>query len=349
MSSQPVSRVPVPKSARKPAGATAGTKAAVASDTAVARNLLDRIEEGLETLRPSEQAVGRYVLRHPNLVIDLTFPEIAERAGVSQPTVARFCTAFGFSGYRDFKLRLAQSLAGSVPFVHRDVGLKDSASEIGAKVFDRTIAALVSVRNHLEPANIREAALLLARARRIEFYGSGNSGIVAQDAQHKFMRLGPPVAAYADPHLQLVAAALLDGESVVVALSGSGSTVDLLESVRVARGTGAKIIAITATGSPLAQLADVLVRADVPEDLDVYAPMSSRLVHLALIDVLAVAVAVERGPSLAQKLKRAKEALSERRLDERKPDERKPEDRKPEESKRQDAPISNTRTRARTR
>jgi DNA-binding MurR/RpiR family transcriptional regulator len=78
-------------------------------------------------------------------------------------------------------------------------------------------------------------------------------------------------------------------------LSGSGSTVDLLESVRVARGTGAKIIAITATGSPLAALADVLVRADVPEDLDVYAPMSSRLVHLALIDVLAVAVAVTIG------------------------------------------------------
>lgn len=325
------------------AGSAGKTGQDPAADAAVARNLLDRIEEGLEALRPSEQAVGRYVLRHPNQVIDLTFPDIAERAGVSQPTVARFCTAFGFSGYRDFKLRLAQSLAGSVPFVHRDVGLQDSASEIGAKVFDRTIAALVSVRNHLEPANIREAALLLARARRIEFYGSGNSGIVAQDAQHKFMRLGPPVAAYADPHLQLVAAALLDVDSVVVALSGSGSTVDLLESVRVARGTGAKIIAITATGSPLAALADVLVRADVLEDLDVYAPMSSRLVHLALIDVLAVAVAVERGPQLAQKLKRAKDALSDRRLDDRAHDAYHQDGRTMTESRNQHAKTARTR------
>lgn len=286
------------------------------TEVAPGQSLLDRVEAGMDSLRPSEQAVGQYILRHPNQVIDLTFPEIARRAGVSQPTVARFCLAFGFAGYRDFKLRLAQSLAGSVPFVHRDVGLQDSAAEIGAKVFDRSIAAMVHTRNHLDPANIRNAATLLARAKRIEFYGSGNSGIVAQDAQHKFMRLGPPTAAYSDPHLQLVAAALLSSDAVVVAISGSGSTVDLLEAVGVAREAGAKIVAITASGSPLAEHADVLLRADVPEDLDVYAPMSSRLVHLALIDVLAVAVAVERGPALVQKLKRSKQVLSERRIDE---------------------------------
>lgn len=297
----------------------AAASKAGAAETAPGQSLLDRVEAGMESLRPSEQAVAQYILRHPNQVIDLAFPDIAHRAGVSQPTVARFCLAFGFAGYRDFKLRLAQSLAGSVPYVHRDVGLQDSAAEIGAKVFDRSIAAMVHARNHLEPANIRAAATLLARARRIEFYGSGNSGIVAMDAQHKFMRLGPPTAAYADPHLQLVAAALLDTDAVVVAISGSGSTVDLLEAVGVAREAGARIVAITASGSPLADLADVLLRADVPEDLDVYAPMSSRLVHLALIDVLAVAVAVERGPALAQKLKRSKQVLSERRIDETRP------------------------------
>jgi len=103
--------------------------------------LLDRIQSGLDQLRPSEQQVARFVLRHPNLVINLSFPEIAARTGVSQPTVARFCMAAGFSGYRDFKLRLAQSLANSVPFVHRDVNSKDSMTEVGAKVFDRAIAA----------------------------------------------------------------------------------------------------------------------------------------------------------------------------------------------------------------
>lgn len=277
--------------------------------------LLDRIQSGLDNLRPSEQRVARYVLRHPNLVINLTFPEIAAQTGVSQPTVARFCTASGFSGYRDFKLRLAQSLATGVPFVHRDVNLKDSMAEVGAKVFDRAIAALMTVRNHLDSVALDRAIRLLADAKKIEFYGAGNSGIVAMDAQHKFFRLGAPAVAYADPHVHAMAASLLGEGDVVVAISGSGSTLDLLRSVEIARGAGAKVIAITSSDSPLAKLANITLFADVPEDLDVYAPMTSRLVHLAIIDVLSVGVAVMRGPALGAKLKRAKEVISERRIE----------------------------------
>ena len=277
--------------------------------------LLDRIQSGLDNLRPSEQRVARYVLRHPNLVINLSFPESASQTGVSQPTVARFCTASGFSGYRDFKLRLAQSLATGVPFVHRDVNLKDSMAEVGAKVFDRAIAALMTVRNHLDAVALDRAIRLLARAKKIEFYGAGNSGIVAMDAQHKFFRLGAPAVAYADPHVHAMAASLLSTGDVVVAISGSGSTLDLLRSVEIARGAGAEVIAITSSDSPLAKLANITLFADVPEDLDVYAPMTSRLVHLAIIDVLSVGVAVMRGPALGAKLKRAKEVISERRME----------------------------------
>ena len=275
--------------------------------------LLDRIQNGLDQLRPSEQRVARFVLRHPNLVINLSFPEIAAQTGVSQPTVARFCTAAGFSGYRDFKLRLAQSLANGVPFVHRDVNLKDSMAEVGAKVFDRAIAALITVRNHLDPLALDRATSLLAQARKIEFYGAGNSGIVAMDAQHKFFRLGAPAVAYSDPHVHAMAASLLCAGDAVVAISGSGSTLDLMRSVEIARGAGADVIAITSSDSPLARLANVTLFADVPEDLDVYAPMTSRLVHLAIIDVLSVGVAVMRGPALGARLKRAKEVISERR------------------------------------
>ena len=275
--------------------------------------LLDRIQNGLDQLRPSEQRVARFVLRHPNLVINLSFPEIAAETGVSQPTVARFCAAAGFSGYRDFKLRLAQSLANGVPFVHRDVNLKDSMAEVGAKVFDRAIAALMTVRNHLDPLALDSATGLLAQARKIEFYGAGNSGIVAMDAQHKFFRLGAPAVAYSDPHVHAMAASLLCRGDAVVAISGSGSTLDLIRSVEIARGAGADVIAITSSDSPLARLATVTLFADVPEDLDVYAPMTSRLVHLAIIDVLSVGVAVMRGPALGARLKRAKEVISERR------------------------------------
>lgn len=284
--------------------------------------LLDRVTAALETLRPSERLVAEFVLRQPNLAIDLPFGEIAARAGVSQPTVARFCTALGFSGLREFKLRLAKSLArgvpmaDGVPYVHRDVQAGDSAAEIGAKVFDRSIAALITVRNHLDPAAIAAAVQALRAARRIEFYGLGNSGIVALDAQHKFFRLGVATAAHSDPHVHAMAASMLRPGDVVVAISGSGRTRDLIRSVEIAREAGATVIAITVANSPLAKACDIAVLADVPEDPDVYAPMTSRLAHLAIFDVLAVGVAVARGPELAERLQRAKAVISEKRLEE---------------------------------
>jgi RpiR family carbohydrate utilization transcriptional regulator len=297
----------MPKSSKK----TIGTPNPPAASTA----LLDRVEALIDTLRPSEQMVGRFVLRHPNLVISLSFPDIAAKCGVSQPTVARFCVAAGFTGYRDFKLRLAQSLANGVPFVHHDVGMQDSMADVGAKVFDRGIAALVSVRNHLDPEALTRATKFLAEANRIEFYGLGNSGIVATDAQHKFFRLGVPAVAYSDPHIHAMAASLLSKQDVVVAISGTGRTRELIRSVEIARDAGAAVIAITASGSPLAKLATVALFADVREDLDVYAPMTSRMVHLVLLDVLSVGVAVARGPALAKRLKRAKEVIADRRIE----------------------------------
>jgi RpiR family carbohydrate utilization transcriptional regulator len=273
------------------------------------------VQSQVAALRPSERAVAAYVLRHPNLVIDLSLPEVAAKAGVSQPTVARFCNAMGFSGYREFKLRLAQSLANGVPFVHRDVSMQDTAADVGAKVFDRAISALVAARNHLDPAAIERAVELLSRAKRIEFYGAGNSGIVAFDAQHKFFRLGAPTVAYSDPHVHVMAASLLGKGDVVVAISGTGASSDVVHSVEVAREAGAEVVAITASNSALARLASVALLADVPEDLDVYAPMTSRLVHLAIIDVLAVGVAIKRGPALGEKLKRAKQVVNEKRAE----------------------------------
>jgi len=304
-----------------PANASKATKATKIGATGTKKKpdaqatMLERIAARIDELRPSEQAVAKFVLRHPNLVINLSFPEIAAKSGVSQPTVARFCVAAGFSGYRDFKLRLAQSLAHGVPYVHHDVGMHDSMADIGAKVFDRGIAALVSVRNHLDPAALERATRLLADARRIEFYGQGNSGIVALDAQHKFFRLGVPAVAYSDPHIHAMAASLLGKQDVLVAISGTGRSRELIQSVEIARNAGAAVIAITASGSPLAKLATVALYADVVEDLDVYAPMTSRMVHLVLLDVLSVGVAVARGPELAKRLKRAKDAIADRRTD----------------------------------
>lgn len=274
--------------------------------------LLSRIEAALPSLRPSEQRVARFVLAQPHQVVTLSFPSIAEKTAVSQPSVARFCRALGIEGFRDFKLLLAQSLARGTPHVHRDVSPRDSMADVGAKVFERAIAAFTEARSHLDAASLERAVVWLASARKIEFWGAGNSGIVAQDAQHKFFRLGVPTAAYADAHIHAMSAALLSKSDVVVAISGSGRAAGLIRSVEIARESGARIVAITTAGSALAKRADLLIAAEPMEDLEAFAPMTSRLVHLTILDALAIGVALKRGPALAQRLKRAKAAVAER-------------------------------------
>lgn len=276
--------------------------------------LLAQIEAVRERLSKAEQRVADYVLSHPDTIMALSIAALAGAVGVSQPTVARFCMALGFSGFKEFKLRLVQSLAGGVPFVHRDVGVGDPASALVAKVLDRTIAALMRVRSDLNAADLDRAIHLLANAHRIEFYGLGNSGIIAADAQHKFFRLGMPTVAYTDPHIHGMAATLLQPGAAVMAISNTGRTRDLLRSVEYARQAGADVVAITASGSPLAKLSTVALCADVEEDPDVYSPMTSRIAHLAIIDVLAVGVALSRGPGLLGQLEKAKQSLRERRV-----------------------------------
>lgn len=276
--------------------------------------LLTQIEAARERLSKAEQQVADYVLDHPNDIMNQSIGVLAGNIGVSQPTVARFCLALGFTGFKEFKLRLVQNLAGGVPFVHRDVGVGDPASALVAKVLDRTIAALMRVRNELDAAALDQAIHLLVNARTIEFYGAGNSGIIAADAQHKFFRLGVPTVAYSDAHIHGMAATLLQPGDVVVAISNTGRTRDLLRSVEWARQAGADVVGITASGSPLAKLSTVALCADVEEDPDVYSPMTSRIAHLAIVDVLAVGVALSRGPGLLARLEKAKQSLRERRV-----------------------------------
>jgi RpiR family carbohydrate utilization transcriptional regulator len=186
---------------------------------------------------------------------------------------------------------------------------------VAAKVLDRTIGALIQVRNNLSSDSVAAAIGILAQARRIEFYGAGGSGIAALDVQHKFFRLGMPSVAYSDPHTFLMSAALLGEGDVVVAISNTGRTRDIIDAAKAALNAGAKVIAITHGNSPLARLATVGLFANVDEDTDIFSPMTSRVSHLAIGDILAVGVALSRGPELVEKLAQTKEVIHRRRVD----------------------------------
>ena len=282
--------------------------------------MLDRIRASIPALPPAEQRVAKLLLSDPRSFASLPVVELAERAHVSKPTVVRFCRSIGYDGLTDFKLKLAGSVNEGVPFVHRSVDDDDKAGDIVVKVIDNAVAAMLRYRNAAADSAIERAIAALADAgrhsqngRRIEFYGVGNSGIVAQDAQHKFFRLGVTAAAISDGHMQVMSATMLKPGDCAVIISNTGRSRDLLDVAEIARRKGATVIAITASGSPLAREVQgsgphVLLAADHPEDADRYSPMVSRLLHLLIIDILTTGVALRLGSAqlrpMLQEIKR---------------------------------------------
>ncbi|PQA84035.1 transcriptional regulator [Limnohabitans sp. TS-CS-82] len=270
--------------------------------------MLERIKSTLSSLAPAEQRVGKLLLSDPRTFSTLPVTELAERAGVSKPTVVRFCRSMGYEGLSDFKLKLAGSLSEGVPFIHRNVGAQDNSNDVLVKVIDNTVTAFLKYRNDASSAQIDKAAEAIAlthkKGKRLEFFGVGNSGIVAQDAQHKFFRLGFHTISHSDGHMQIMSASLLGPGDCLVVFSNSGRTRDLLDSCEIAKKNGATTVVVTASGSPLANAGKIHLAADHPESYEKFSPMVSRLLHLMIVDVLATTVALRIGSTQLQPLLR---------------------------------------------
>lgn len=274
-------------------------------------SLIQRIRTKPDFSR-SERKVADVVTARPEDAVLSTISELAQRAAVSEPTVLRFCRALGFGGFQEFKVILAEDMGKSgrsrAAFADVPVDADDPMPLVVRKVVDTTLQALLDVEQQLEPLILMRAVELLLAAGRVDFYGFGASAIVAADARDKFFRLNIPTNVWADPHMQAVAASTLKPGDVVLAISSTGRSRELLTSMAVAQRFGARTIAITASGSPLAQTAETVIAVDTSEDVDFVTPMTSRLAHLMVVDILAVAVAA-RCPDAVGRLAPIKRTL----------------------------------------
>ena len=253
--------------------------------------LLRQIKNSLPELRKSERAVGEFVLEDPKSIINMKTAEASEKIGISEPTLIRFCKALGFSGYQDFKINLSQQLAADDYFVMYEIDEDDSIHELCEKVFDTTISEILNVRSQIDQNILEEAIEALANARRVEFYAFGGSAPVAMDAQHTFFRLKIPSSYISDPHIQFMSANSLGKKDVVVAISQSGTTSALLDSVRIVRKSGVKVIGIMPGRTPLADICDYPLTIDVGDNNRLSKPNTSRIAYTAVIDVMTMGVA----------------------------------------------------------
>ena len=283
--------------------------------------MLDRIRASIPALPPAEQRVAKLVLQDPRSFASMPVGDLAERAHVSKPTVVRFCRSVGYDGLADFKLKLAGVVNEGVPFVHRAVDEDDKPSDIIVKVIDNAVSALLKYRNDAASHAFERAMAAMTSSGqlhgRVEFYGVGNSGFVAQDAQLKLFRLGVNSVALSDGHVQVMSATMLGEKDCAIIISNSGRSRDLIDVAEIVLKKGATLIAITASGSPLARLTlesgQILLAADHPEDHERYSPMVSRMLHLMIIDILTTGVALRLGQEMRPVLQDIKRNLRARR------------------------------------
>jgi RpiR family carbohydrate utilization transcriptional regulator len=281
----------------------------MSSDT----TLLEVIADRREDLRASEKAVADLILKDPVRAMDFNMAGLADAAGVSEPTVMRFCSAVGFDGFRSFKIKLAQTVALGLPVTLSAIEHGDSTLDLTEKVFNHTISSLDRARRNLDAADVEHAIELIVGAGEVIFVGAGASGMVAQDAQQKFPLFGVPCQAPIDYHQQFIAASMSGPSTVLVAISNTGRTQTTLRVAEAAKAAGASVIAITGDDGPLSHVADLPLFVRTFEDTDYYTPTVSRLAALVVIDILATGVAMRRGAGGLERIRLMKEQLAEMR------------------------------------
>jgi RpiR family carbohydrate utilization transcriptional regulator len=202
-------------------------------------NLLAVIQRQLGELNKSEAKVANAILKAPEEATRSSIASLATAAGVSEPSVNRFCKRFGATGFPDFKLQLATSLASGVKYVSRAVEFSDDINTFPSKLFDNAINALLTAKDGLPLKAIAQAVDQIAQARRVYFFGLGTSAAVARDAEHKFFRFNVPVFTHEDPLMQRMLAASAGVGDLFFFISHTGRTKVLIEAAEIARQTEA--------------------------------------------------------------------------------------------------------------
>jgi RpiR family carbohydrate utilization transcriptional regulator len=273
-------------------------------------DILSQIKDSYTELRPAERRVADVVLADVTFSVDASNAEIAKRAEVSEPTVTRFCRAIGCDGVRDFKLKLAQSvvvgrlyLAPAPPTGEPSA----NASPLWTEVFGEARNALNLVERQIDPLDIIAAAELVASAHQVLVFGlGGSSTALAQETQNRLFRYGVVISAYSDPYVMKMTASTLKPNDVVIAISGTGRTREVVEAVQLAKHYRAKALCITAPDTDLAAIADVSLTVDIPEFPDPLKPTASRYAFLAIIDLVSSAVGTRLDPDARETLRRIK-------------------------------------------
>lgn len=275
-------------------------------------DIVYHIRASRDRLSATEQKVADAILEDIAFAASASIDQLATKASVSIATISRFAKSVGCEDIRDLKLKLAQASAVGTRFLAELPVLEESA--FYAQICSEIESTLRANLARFVENDFRTAANLLNNARLIYIGGMGGaSTMLSDEVQFRIARLGIAVTAYHDPVLLRMFAATLTEKDVLVLLSVTGVTPELLEVADIAREYGAKLIVLSAQNSPLAQKADIVIPLVTEETDFIYKPSASRYGMLLAIDILATELALARKAESKELLRRVKFALDEYR------------------------------------
>ena len=290
-----------------------------------ATKLLPTLRSAYPGLTKSEKAIALYISEHRDSIMEQSISTIAGATSSAEITVSRFCKKLGFQGLQSLKVALAAEVH-SPAVAYQSIQPEDSVRDIAGKMFQNIMDGLQDTLKILDFQAVEKAAKTMMAAcckavsegqrkfRRIAIYGFGNSATVCRDMETRFLRFGMVVQAYADSHMQVTSASLLNHRDLAIAISHTGASRDLLETVHVAQSRGAKILAITSYAqSPLAKTADIALIGMGREIHYESEAVASRLVHMAIADLLYMAIAMHMPDKYWENIRRMRKAIGEKK------------------------------------
>ncbi|MEW9808280.1 MurR/RpiR family transcriptional regulator [Mesorhizobium sp. ZMM04-5] len=260
-----------------------------------------------------ERKIAEVFLSDLHFACSASIAVLADKAGVSEPSITRLCRALNCTGLRDFKLRLAQALAiGEFYLVPPPPSTNSPEERIAAAVCDAAIETIVAVRKDVSMGTIMTAGERLSKARQVYIYGSGGiSSLGAIELQNRLFRFSIPAIAHIDGQMQQMTAAVADPDTVTIGISLSGSAPAAVAATEIARRYGARTISIAPGKSPLAQASEINVVFEPREYDNVKKPASVRYGLMAIVDLIAMATIEYLDDASIERMRRVRLTLSE--------------------------------------
>jgi DNA-binding MurR/RpiR family transcriptional regulator len=274
-----------------------------------------RIRMALPSLNETEQRVARTILNAGARLDTMSINEVATSAEVSSAMVVKVAKKLGFEGFRHLRGTLSEYYLSPSSELHEEIDADDDAATSVSKVFSTALQALQETQSILDLPRLERAAEVIFHAGQRNLYGVGGSGIVAQDASHKFLRIGMSSTVHTDAHLMTMSASVLSKGDVAIGVSYSGQTRVVVETLELARAAGATTIVLTNfLNSPLVDCADIVLHATSRGSTLTSASVAARIAQLCLIDALFVLVAQKDYATALGNLHKTMAAVEPRRI-----------------------------------